>query len=54
MASRRPHPGATHEIGAVDQPVFRSAFSLEDACSSEALMMTYDLSELKMFSFKLK
>jgi hypothetical protein len=43
-----------HEIGAVDQPISRSAFSLEDACSSEALMMTYNLSELKMFSFKLK
>jgi hypothetical protein len=38
--------GVTHEIGAVDQPAFRSAFSLEDACSSEALMMTYDLIEM--------
>jgi hypothetical protein len=26
-----PPPGATHEIGAVDQAAYRDAFSLEDA-----------------------
>ena len=42
------------KIGVVDQAAYRDAFSLEDARSSPMLMITGNLSELKVFNLKMK